>query len=81
MMTEDFTKLTLGSLVSMSRTIIQCPLCGRLGALEVRDGGERRCVHVEDSVIHTDGLLVEPRDYCELAGVHPMAEAAAQASW
>jgi hypothetical protein len=68
MMTEDFTKLPIGSLVSMSRTIVLCPVCGRFGALEARGDGSRRYVHVEDSVIHTDGLLVEPRDSCESLG-------------
>lgn len=74
-MTEDFTKLPVGSLVSMSRAIILCPLCGRCGALELRSNGSRRCVHVEASVIHTDGMVVEPKDSCELAGaLAPSAE-------
>lgn len=80
MMFEDFTKLPIGSMVSMSRPIIRCPLCGRFGALELRDGADRRCVHVETSFIHTDGMLVEPRDYCELSGFNPMADETVQAS-
>ncbi len=80
MMTEDFTKLPVGSLVSMSRAIVHCPLCGRSGALERRRNGARRCVHVEASIIHTDGMVVEPRDSCELAGVFaPSAEEALEA--
>jgi hypothetical protein len=49
----------------MARPIINCPLCRRRGALERRDGA-RRCVHLETSVIHPDGMLVEPLDHCEL---------------
>lgn len=67
MMTEDFTKLPIGSLVSGLRPIIRCPACLRRGALERLDSGARRCVHVEASMIHSDGMLVEPRDHCELA--------------
>ena len=65
MMTEDFTKLGVGSLVSGDRTIIRCPLCGRFGALDLKDDGLRRCVHVEASMIGKDGLWVDPRDLCE----------------
>ena len=61
MMTEDFTKLPLGSVVSEARTIVRCSVCRRRGALDVR---LRRCVHVEGSVIDSDGLLVEPIDSC-----------------
>ncbi len=66
MMIEDFTKLPPGSIVSNARTIISCPLCRRRGALELRRDGSQLCVHLETSVIHTDGMLVEPRDSCPL---------------
>jgi len=65
MMTEDFTKVALGSRVSDSRTIVRCQLCGRAGALELRPGGARRCVHVEASMIDREGLWVDARDVCE----------------
>ena len=61
MMTEDFTKLPLGCVVSESRTIVRCSVCRRRGALDVR---LRRCVHVEGSVIDSDGFAVEPIDSC-----------------
>jgi hypothetical protein len=61
MMTEDFTKLPLGSVVSESRTIVRCSVCRRRGALDVR---LKRCVHVEGSSIDSDGLFVEPIDSC-----------------
>ena len=67
MMTEDFTKVAVGSLVSDSRTIVLCPLCGRAGALEARIDGFRRCVHVEASMIDRDGLWVDARDVCQWA--------------
>ncbi len=68
MMTEDFTKLPVGSLVSCARPIVLCPLCGRCGALEIQEAGPRRCVHVEASVIDWDGLRVDARDLCEWVG-------------
>ncbi|MGH9443603.1 MAG: hypothetical protein ACRD16_15155, partial [Thermoanaerobaculia bacterium] len=72
MMVEDFTKVAVGSLVSSSRTIVRCSRCGRFGALEVHGDQSRRCVHIESSIVQTDGMLIEPRDYCELA--HPASE-------
>jgi hypothetical protein len=77
-MTEDFTKLSPGTLVSVSRVIVRCTLCGRCGALEVRSDGSRRCVHVESSVIHTDGMIVEPRDSCELTGASSTSQGSLQ---
>jgi hypothetical protein len=67
MMTENFTRLPVGTSVSSSRRVIRCPRCGRNGALEVGVDGRRRCVHVEDSAM-TDGLVVESADHCELPG-------------
>jgi hypothetical protein len=61
MMTEDFTKLPVGVLVSDSRTIVRCSVCRRRGALDVK---LRRCVHVEGSEIGSDGLVIEPIDSC-----------------
>jgi len=61
MMTEDFTKLPIGSVVSQSRTIVRCSVCQRRGALDVR---LRRCVHLEGSEISSDGMIVEPIDSC-----------------
>ena len=61
MMTEDFTKLPVGSVVSQSRTIVRCSVCQRRGALDAR---LRRCVHVEGSEISADGMVVEPIDSC-----------------
>ncbi|HKD16490.1 MAG TPA: hypothetical protein VKG23_01385 [Thermoanaerobaculia bacterium] len=61
MMTEDFTKLPIGVLVSDSRTIVRCSVCRRRGALDVK---LRRCVHVEGSAIGADGLVIEPIDSC-----------------
>jgi len=66
MMTEDFTKLPVGSLVSMSRTVIRCPQCRRHGVLESFRDGARRCVHVEVSTLA--GTVAEPTDRCDLAG-------------
>jgi len=66
MMTEDFTKLPIGVLVSDSRTIVRCSVCSRRGALDVR---LRRCVHVEGSEIGSDGLIIEPLDSCSLVWV------------
>ena len=66
-MTEDFTKLPVGSLVSGRRPVILCPLCQRQGALERLHTAAWRCIHVEASLIYTEGMLVEPRDHCELA--------------
>jgi hypothetical protein len=67
-MTEDFTTMRVGALVSMARPVIHCPACRRPGALERRTNGARRCVHVEGSVLHPDGMVVEPLDHCEFAG-------------
>ena len=64
-MTEDFTKVALGSLVSGSRAIVRCPRCERSGALEICGQMTRRCVHVEDSTISRDGIQVDARDLCE----------------
>ena len=61
MMTEDFTKLPIGSVVSQSRTIVRCSVCKRRGALDAR---LRRCVHLEGSEISSDGMIVEPIDSC-----------------
>ncbi|HWZ86000.1 MAG TPA: hypothetical protein VN032_07365 [Thermoanaerobaculia bacterium] len=68
MMTEDFTKLPFGSLVSRSRSIIRCPNCRRHGVLESLPDGTRGCIHVEVSTIHTAGTVVQSADRCELAG-------------
>src|SRR5580765_625086 len=75
MMTEDFTKVALGSRVSDSRTIVLCPLCGRAGALEPRRDGSRRCVHVEASMIDRDGLWVDARDVCEWTDAKRVSQA------
>ena len=61
MMTEDFTKLPVGAVVSDSRTIVRCSVCRRRGALDMK---LRRCVHVEGSAIGSDGLIIEPIDCC-----------------
>lgn len=74
-MTQDFTKLSVGSLVSMSRTVIRCPQCRRHGVLESRDDGTRRCIHVE--IATNGGAVFDIPDRCELAG--PRAGAAARA--
>jgi hypothetical protein len=65
-MIENYTTRQLGSMASMSRAIVRCKVCGRLGALETRRDQSRCCVHVERLRIHPDGMLVEPRDSCEL---------------
>ncbi len=65
MMTEDFTRLPVGSLVSFSRTVIRCPQCRRPGVLESRNDGARSCIHVEVSVL--TGLVAEVTDRCDLA--------------
>ncbi|HWZ84575.1 MAG TPA: hypothetical protein VN032_00145 [Thermoanaerobaculia bacterium] len=66
MMIEDFMRLPVGSLVSGSRPVIECPVCRRRGALDRLRNGAWRCVHVEASLIYTDGMVIEPRDHCEL---------------
>jgi hypothetical protein len=66
MMTEDFTKLPVGSLVSQSRTVIRCPQCHRHGVLETFNDGARRCIHVEVSALAA--MVAEVTDRCELAG-------------
>jgi hypothetical protein len=68
MMTEDFTRLPYGFLVSRSRTIIRCPGCRRPGVLESHADGTRACIHVEISTIQAEGTVVHPADRCELAG-------------
>ncbi|MEP6992937.1 MAG: hypothetical protein ABI968_00350 [Acidobacteriota bacterium] len=65
MRTEDFTRVPLGSLVSLARTVIRCPLCRRHGVLESDRDGARRCVHVEISTL--SGTAAEATDRCELA--------------
>jgi len=67
-MKNDFTRLVVGTLVSEGRTIIHCPRCRRLGALERLANGVRRCIHVEDRAMLDAGPVVEPVDVCELAG-------------
>jgi hypothetical protein len=67
MWTEDFTKLSAGILVSQSRTIAQCPRCGRNGARNPGDEASRY-IHSESSTIHPEGMVIEPIDYCELVG-------------
>jgi hypothetical protein len=74
MMTEDFTKLPIGVLVSDSRTIVRCTVCRRRGALDVK---LRRCVHVEGSEIGSDGLVIEPIDSCAPVWVVPLRAASA----
>ena len=69
MMTEDFTKLPIGVLVSDFRTIVRCSVCRRRGALDVK---LRRCVHVEGSEIGSDGLLIEPIDSCAPVWMAPV---------
>ena len=73
MLTEDFTKLPLGAMVSQARTIVRCPICLRRGALDIR---QRRCVHVEGSEIEAEGMLVEPIDSCAPVVSHSASEAA-----
>ncbi len=58
MMTEDFTKLAVGSLVSGSRTIVRCPLCGRFGALDLRDDGRNYTAPLRDFVPSISSALV-----------------------
>ena len=65
-MIENYTRLRLGSMASMARAIVRCPVCGRRGALETRQDRSRCCIHVERLMIHPDGMRVEPRDSCEL---------------
>jgi hypothetical protein len=67
MWTEDFTKVSVGILVSMSRRIAPCPRCGRNGARNPAAGASRY-VHSESSRIYPEGLVTEPTDYCEIAG-------------
>ena len=67
-MKNDFTRLAVGMLVSGGRTIIHCPRCRRLGALERFANGARRCIHVEDRAMLDSGPVVEPIDLCEIAG-------------
>jgi hypothetical protein len=69
MMIEDFMHLPIGSRASGSRPVIQCPVCRRRGALDRLRNGAWRCVHVEASLIYTDGMVIEPRDHCELAQI------------
>lgn len=70
MMTEDFTQLPVGSIVSMSRTIIRCPRCRRHEVLESGRDGSRRCIHAEASVL--TGTVAEVIDHCDLAAPWPM---------
>lgn len=71
-MKNDFTQLAFGTVVSGGRTIIHCPRCRRLGALERYPNGVRRCIHAEDSALLDQGVVVEPTDVCELAGPRSM---------
>jgi ribosomal protein L37AE/L43A len=70
-MTEDFTDLPLGSLVSAARPVIRCPICQRHGALERGDNGVRRCVHVEVSSFAGNRLQTSQTDVCPIAGPRP----------
>ena len=70
-MTEDFTNLPLGSLVSSQRPVIRCPSCQRHGALERGDDGMRRCVHVEVSSFAANRLQTSQTDVCQIAGPRP----------
>ena len=72
-MTEDFTDLPLGSLVSAERPVIRCPRCQRPGALERGGNGMRRCVHVEVSSFAANRLQTAHTDVCQIAGPRPEA--------
>jgi len=66
MMIEDFTRLPVGSLVSMARTVIRCPLCRRPGVLESFNDGARNCIHAEISTLTSS--VAEATERCQLAG-------------
>jgi hypothetical protein len=64
-MTEDFTLLALG-FSAMEGIVVRCSRCGRNGILEQPAGRPSSCVHVCESTVLSDGLLVEPTDCCAL---------------
>ena len=70
-MTEDYTELPLGSLVSDERPVIRCPKCRRAGALERSENGVRRCVHVEISSFAENRFRTAHADVCQFAGPRP----------
>jgi len=64
-MTEDFTILAVGS-IAMDGIVVRCSRCGRNGILEQPAGRPSSCIHVSESTVLSDGLLVEPTDSCDV---------------
>ena len=65
-MTEDYTLLALG-FIAMEGIVVRCSRCGRNGILEQVAGRPSSCIHISESTLLSDGLLVEPTDCCEIA--------------
>ena len=64
-MTEDFTRLSEGSM-ALDGAVGRCGRCGRNGVVQQAPGAPASCVHVAESTLLCDGMLVEPTDCCEL---------------
>lgn len=62
---EDFTQLPEGSRVAGEGRVARCPLCGQNGIQRSRYG-KARFIHVQVARMLSDGLRVEPEDYCAL---------------
>jgi hypothetical protein len=63
---EDFTKLPEGLVVALEGRVGRCPICGRNGIERVQTDGRGIYLHLQTSEILSDGLLIEPRDCCEV---------------
>jgi len=63
---EDLTALPEGSRVVGDGFVGQCPRCGRNGVRHLRHDGSLRFVHVRVARMLSDGLRVEPEDFCTI---------------
>ena len=63
---EDFTRITAGGEVPLEGRVRRCPRCGRSGVEQRSAHGFPIVIHVQTSEIFGDGMLVQPRDCCEI---------------
>jgi hypothetical protein len=63
---ENFTALPEGHEVPLEGSVVRCPRCGRNGVLERPPECRPYCLHEQQWLLLSDGMLVEPTDSCEL---------------
>ncbi len=60
---ENYKGRAPGAVLPSEGRIVICPRCGRPGVERVTEDG-LVCIHSESLEMQSDGLLVEPVDFC-----------------